>query len=295
MPSPDLSDPVEAGRIPAGLVEAGVYATAAAGFDHGLVVLACGEPYWLMPEGGRFRLLVEPAEAGEVRRQLADYDAEAARTASRPTVPPPARAAEIDTPLLWVTVLFTAYAGQCSWPEWTEAGALDAGAVFDRGQWWRVATALFLHADLGHVVSNALAGFLVFSAWLTTAGRGRGWTLLAAAALAGNLAVAAAHYPGAYRSIGASTAVFAGLGLLTGRAVRAIGPFGRPHRWRPALVALGSGLTVLALYGAGGMEIDALAHLTGFLAGLALGFAAGRAEPSREAENRGQTSEFGER
>ena len=43
---------------------------------------------------------------------------------------------------------------------------------------------------------------------------------IAIAAVAGNFAIAGLNYPGPYRSIGASTAVFAGLGLLTGRAIQ---------------------------------------------------------------------------
>jgi len=286
MPSPDLSLDAEADHIPAGLVEAGTYPTAAAGFEHGLVVLAYGVPYWLIAEEGRFRLLVEPAGVGAVRRQLECYDGEAARAAERAAAPiVPARPVELDTPLRWVTGLFTVFAAQSRWPAWTDAGSLDASAVFDRGEWWRVATALFLHADLGHVVSNALAGLLVFSAWLTTAGRRRGWALLAVASLAGNLAAAAARHASAYASVGASTAVFAGLGLLTGRAIRALHPAGRPWQWRPAFPPLASGLTVLGLYGAGGVEIDALAHLTGFVAGLALGYFLGIGRSDHEPSN----------
>jgi membrane associated rhomboid family serine protease len=32
-------------------------------------------------------------------------------------------------------------------PEWIEHGALGSTAVFERGEWWRLMTALFLHAD----------------------------------------------------------------------------------------------------------------------------------------------------
>jgi len=131
---------------------------------------------------------------------------------------------------------------------------------------------LFLHADAGHVVSNALSGLLVFTAVLQTLGRLRGWLLIAAAALVGNLAVAAINYPAPYRSLGASTAIFAGVGLLTGRALRVVARSEHPHRWRALFVALASGLIVLALYGAGGVHIDLGAHVTGFIAGLAAGY-----------------------
>ena len=65
MPSPDLTDEAAAGPFPGDLAEAGAYLTASEGFDHGLVVLAMGLPYWLVPSGARFRLLVEPQALDE--------------------------------------------------------------------------------------------------------------------------------------------------------------------------------------------------------------------------------------
>jgi membrane associated rhomboid family serine protease len=136
-------------------------------------------------------------------------------------------------------------------------------------------TALFLHADASHVTSNALGGLLVFSATLSTFGWLRGWTLLAIASVVGNLAVAAVNFPQPYISVGASTAIFAGVGLLTGRAVRVAWRSSHPYRWRAMFVPLAAGLTVLALHGAGGQRVDVGAHLTGFLAGVVFGFVAG--------------------
>ena len=158
---------------------------------------------------------------------------------------------------------------------WQKAGALDATAVFVSGEWWRLVTALFLHADASHVTSNALGGLLVFTATLSTLGWLRGWVLVGLASIVGNLAVAAVNFPQPYVSVGASTAIFAGVGLLTGRAVRIAWRSSHPYRWRAMFVPLAAGLTVLALHGAGGQRVDVGAHLTGFLAGVFFGFAAG--------------------
>jgi membrane associated rhomboid family serine protease len=258
------------------LAEAGVYATPAEGFEHGLVVLAMGHAYWLVPSEAGFRLLVEPPALEAVREQLACFDRESVGWPPRPAVEhPPARRFELFTPLLWAVVVLAVFWCQGEQPgRWESAGALDTQAVFDQGEWWRPATALFLHADLGHLVSNVVSGVFVFAAVLATIGRRRGWLLLAFASLAGNLAVAALNYPGPYRSLGASTAIFAGLGLLTGRAVRGFRRPGRPHPWRAVFAPLAAGLTLLALFGAGGLHTDVGAHVTGFAAGLALGFAA---------------------
>jgi len=278
---PPMPPPIPPGEtagdgIPGDLAEAGTYPTAAAGFDHGLVVLAMGCPYWLLPCGDGFRLLVEPGELEEVRVQLGCFDRESVGWPPPPPARGPVRRMEIATPLLWALAVMAVYGAQGRWPGLLEeSGALDAQAVFDRGEYWRIATALFLHADVGHLVSNALSGIFAFSAVLSTLGRRRGWLLLAVAALTGNLAIAALNYPGPYLSLGASTAIFGGLGLLTGRAVRVVGQH-RPERsWRSVFASLAAGVVLLGMFGAGGIHIDVGAHAAGFAAGLAWGFCAG--------------------
>lgn len=273
MPEPDLPAGTTGNEAFEGLAEAGVYPTAAEGFEHGLVVLAMGGAYWLFSSDAGYRLFVERPALAAVRGQLACYDRESAGWPPKPAVDHQAspRAGRF-TPLAWAIAVLAVYLIQGGSPGvWEEAGALDSRAVFDRHEWWRVATALFLHADLGHVLANAVSGFFVFSAVISTMGRLRGWLLLALAAAAGNLAVAALNYPGPYRSIGASTAVFAGLGLLTGRAIRVLRGGDRRLRWRAVLVPLAAGVALLGLFGAGGFRTDVTAHATGFAAGLAIG------------------------
>ncbi len=262
-------------HLPDDLAEAGVYRTTGEGFDHSLVVLALGQVCWLMPCAAGYRLLVESSVAARVRGELASYDRESAGWPPR-FAPAATAAARLDlvSPLLWALSVLAVFRGQALYPEWTDAGLLDTAAVFSRGEWWRMVTALFLHADEAHLVANLSSGVFVFATVLAIFGRARGWVLLGLAAVTGNLAVAAMHYPGPYRSLGASTAVFAALGLLTGRAVRLAARARHPHRWRAFFVPIAAGLTVLALYGAGGPPVDVLAHVTGFAAGAVLGFVA---------------------
>ena len=54
---------------------------------------------------------------------------------------------------------------------------------------------------------------MVFSAVVATFGLRASWGLIAGAAITGNLATVALHSGDDYRSLGASTAVFAALGL----------------------------------------------------------------------------------
>ncbi len=277
-----LSDPPGAPE-PEPLAEAGVYATAEEGFEHGLVVLAMGRPFWLVASGSAHRLLVEPEILDAALEQLALFNRESAGwpPAGPAERPHPARRADLTTPLVWAATVSAAYWDQVRFPgRWEDWGSLDSQGIFARGEWWRPASALFLHADLGHLLSNLLSGVFVFSAVATTLGRARGWILLALSSVAANLAAAALHRGSAYTSLGASTAIFAGLGLLTGRAAELVSRGGHPHPWRAMLAPVGAGTGLLALYGAGGPGVDLSAHVCGFASGLVAGFFFARA-PAR--------------
>jgi len=278
MPSSDPT-PVAAEPLPVELAEVGTYRTATEAFDHALVVLAAGGACWLVPENDRHRLLVEPGGLAAAREQLARYDRESTRWPP-PPLPHAFLGAKIDwrAPLAWAALVLAAFWAQSRWPQVTPLGALDAQAFVQRVEWWRAATALFLHADADHVLANLSSGIFVFAAVGSILGRLRGWVLLVAASILSNATVALLSYPAPYRSLGASTAVFAGLGLLTGHAVAIVARADHPHRWRATFVPFAAGLTVLALYGAGGQNVDLGAHAVGFLIGGVLAFL-GRTRP----------------
>lgn len=275
MPEIETSAIVE-GTTPDDLVEVGTYSSIAEGSQHGLVILAMGHPYWLEPEGDSIRLLVEPAIAASARHQLTCFDRESVGWPPRPLEPvSPVHRAHFVTPLLWSLLLLASFHAQARRPGITAQGALDPAAMIQHGEWWRAFTALFLHADAGHVVSNAVSGIFAFAAVTSTLGILRGWLLVGFAAVGANLTLGLLTGAATYRSIGASTAVFAGLGVLTGQAVRTTWGPDRPARWRPALFPLVAGATLLALYGAGGVRVDLGAHVAGFTAGVILGLAFG--------------------
>ena len=135
------------------------------------------------------------------------------------------------------------------------------------GEWYRCATALMLHADSIHLLAN-LAGLAVFAtAVCSVSGWGMGWLLTLGAGICGNLVNAYAYGYG-HRSIGASTAVFGALGLLSAyqflKKVKM--PGSRFQIWLP----LGAGLALLAFLGASA-HTDIMAHLFGFLSGVFIG------------------------
>ncbi len=276
--------------FPKGTVDAGVYASRPDGFAHSVVVLAMGESCWLIRVGEGWHLRVKASVGDSVRYQLACYDRESVGWPPRLAVDPAAmsRRRLPLSPLFWAFGVVGVFWAQGRWPGLTDVGLLDAERVFGHGEWWRAATALWLHGDAGHLVSNLGSGLWVFFAVMLTFGVRAGWAWLTVAAVAGNLAAVLLHHADDYRSLGASTAIFAGLGLLAGRAVQVMSRSDHPQRWRATLVPLASGVVVLGLFGAGGLNIDVLAHGTGFGAGLLTGFVASAARATRDELNRSE-------
>jgi rhomboid protease GluP len=163
-----------------------------------------------------------------------------------------------------------------------DIGVMDPGRIRE-GEWWRAITALTLHWDAAHLVGNlgsgALLGYSAAQIW----GSARAWLLVLLAAVTANLVEGFGGAAG-YVSAGASTAVFAALGLVTAHTWRT-------HRWRAQgtlrqAAPLVAGLVLLGMFGSGDPQeqgaspTNVLSHALGFMAGLGWGaaFAAQRGE-----------------
>ncbi len=145
------------------------------------------------------------------------------------------------------------------------AGAADAGKIVS-GEWWRCLTALMLHADPAHFLSNVVLGGFIVILLIEETGPGPAWFLTIMSGFIGNCLNAHLYGQG-HVSIGASTAVFGALGSLI--AVRV---FKMKRRGFKAIVRpLGAGVALLAMLGTGKGNIDIMAHFFGFLSGLVLG------------------------
>lgn len=154
---------------------------------------------------------------------------------------------------------------------WFVEGASDAALVLD-GEWWRTVTALTLHADSNHVLSNIALGAIVVGAVMRRTGVGYGAVLVVVAGALGNF-VNAWAYGVDHRSIGFSTGVFAAIGILGGLTYVSLVRRG-VRGGRPAWTAIAGTLGLLAMLGASERS-DMLAHLFGAATGLAAGLAVG--------------------
>ncbi len=145
-------------------------------------------------------------------------------------------------------------------------GLMDASAV-SKGEWWRVFTATWLHADAGHLAANATLGVVLLG--LAMARNGPGLGLLAAylTGVGGNLVVWAVSQ-GQHLSLGASGMVMGCLGLLAASAWGARHEIQQPVRKIVATVS--GGVMLFVLFGLA-PETDVIAHAGGFVTGLLLG------------------------
>ena len=252
------------------LVEAGLYASEQEALHHSLVILAMGRNCWFVdcPEG--WRLLVEPAVLAHARYQLSCYDRESRDWPPPSLVPQPLIGRmEFGPALLWaLTLSLCFWAQQRLGPALTDLCCMDSAALWLRLEYWRPFTALFMHADLGHFIGNVLSGIFIFASLTTVFTRPRAWMLLLSCSVLANLGLGLLNGLNDYRSLGASTAVFTALGLLTGVALRHAASAGLRRSWRRILIPFASGLGLLGLFGAGGIQTDLSAHLAGFLCGI---------------------------
>lgn len=239
--------------------------------EHSLVLDARGIPHLVAHGPQNSMLLLVPAEhAAWARKELRLYAVENRR---RP------QSAELALHgngrpgvVAYVLLLVAAFLVQgrvAFGVDWLKAGALDGVAVRN-GEWWRVVTALTLHGDAGHLVANLFFGAVFGALAGQYLGSGVAWATILLAAGAGN-ALDLALLPPSHRAIGASTAVFTALGLIAALMWRAEShsASGWARRYAPLIGAA----VLLAYIGTGDAQTDAVAHLTGFIAGLFAGAA----------------------
>jgi rhomboid protease GluP len=237
-----------------------------------LVLDARSVPCRLEHKGGGLSLLVPAGHLERAREELRLFEEE---NRDWPPVSPPAHPlAENTLVTLSILVLMATFHNLTQLDgtlpaffrsDWVALGNAQAAKILD-GQWWRLVTALTLHADSLHLASNLAIGGIFVIFLCRELGSGLAWSLLLGAGALGNLANAYAQSPD-HSSVGASTAVFGAVGILA--ALSLVRYRQRLQRRWPLPVA--SALALLALLGTEGKNTDLGAHLFGFLFGIGLG------------------------
>lgn len=251
-------------------------------YDHGLVVLAMGEDCRVErePHDDAFILQTEDAPSPKLEKELDAFSEESIAATHKVEIPE----SKLYPPgwwwyFAWFTALVTAYYWQGSPNADEDRYVSSSVGLIKHGEIWRPFTSLFLHADLPHLAGNLLVG-LGFTAFVArTFGAWKAWTLILLCGTLGNALNSWIQYPDPFYSLGASTAVFAALGLLSGSGVAESWHM-RPHWTWPKIAApLFAGLVLLGMLGSGSdPRTDVLGHVCGFAVGLGAGVVAGHFE-----------------
>jgi len=242
--------------------------------ERALVLQAVGTEYQVYRDANEFVIAVVAADAARSRAEL---DAYASENRDWQSAPPAARqrADGWNGILGFVAVLSVMAVLQqrnAFGIDWFANGKTHASLIRS-GEWWRTVTALTLHTDLEHVLSNLVIGSLVGLFAGQSLGSGLAWFCIVLAGALGNFLNAWVR-PADHTSVGASTAIFAALGLLAahawwqGRKRRT----SRLERWAPLI----GGAVLLGFLGTGGGRTDVPAHVFGFLCAVPIGALCGK-------------------
>lgn len=247
--------------------------------DHGLVALAMGEDCRVDLEESEnaFVLQVETEPTPRLERELDEFSEEMAISRAQPR----AHDGKLHPAgwvwyFAWMALLLVVYRWQGLPGVSYDRFLSSSHGLIDGQQWWRPFTSLFLHADLPHLAGNLLTGlgFTVFVA--RTFGAWKAWLLIFLCGTLGNAWNCWLQYPDEFDSLGASTTVFAALGLLSGSGFVENWRM-RPHWTWPKVVApVLAGVVLLGMLGTGkDPQTDVLGHVCGFITGLGAGAVVG--------------------
>lgn len=248
--------------------------------DYALVVLAMGMECGVFQHEGAFWVFVDVNHAQAVRDEWELYDEEL-QVLRHPRQAPESRvfALRLDLAMLWLLTLLVVFFAQGRNPALSDRFCNSSHALMLDGEWWRPFTALFLHADGPHLLGNALLGGVFCVLVAHAVGAVRGWLLILACGTLANAVNAASRMPDEFRSLGASTATFAALGILVGHAMRLAWMTRSFHGLRMLFVPLIAGGILLGWFGGGGADagnVDVAGHILGWAIGVIAGFLLGK-------------------
>ena len=246
--------------------------------ERGLVVTTMDLPHWIVRHGKEYALCVEEAQRERVRAALEEFEAdETTRTEERKVEPLVIPKAAVAFTALAMVALYFVQIGAA--PKWIDRGVAD-DILIRSGHWWRCFTALTLHGDSEHLISNLSLALFAFAFVYARLGVGFGLLGTILGGALGNAINSVVHFSDAHRSLGSSTALFAALGLLSGTEIVARLQHEGRARW-PLIVPIGAAIAFLGLFGGGGVKpdgtpipvgrVDLGAHLFGIAAGVMVG------------------------
>ena len=244
----------------------GRYRTARQAHEAGLAVLAAGHPYWIHQEDGGFILVVHSQQADLLRHEVRIAEIKN-RYWPPQSIDLPTKTTRKTPTLAFALLLIVVFAAQNRIPVLEQLGMNSSEGVIGRGELWRTITAITLHGDLGHLAGNLFSIGLFTYLSARYLGNGLAWLLIIAISALSNLTNSVIHSGESYFSLGASTAVFAALGLLSGFPLGLFLRSREPLQTRDWLVPLSGGCLLFAWMGGGEFPTDVAGHFWSFVYG----------------------------
>ena len=243
--------------------------------DWGLVLASQGIEAILNQADSGWELIIDPRDSERARAVIRQYQIENRGWRWKHPLPGAGLIFHWGS-LGWVAAIAVVYYwSMVLAPGVRGAGVMDSARAL-RGEWWRLFTAVSLHENMGHLVSNAATGFVLLGLAMARFGAGLGLLAAFLAGVAGN-AADLLIYTEPHFTLGASGMVTGALGLITSQSFAF---------WRKQLTgrrfflqAAAGGILILVLIGFD-PNADVVAHVGGFIAGAILGYAMGHAHPA---------------
>ncbi len=244
----------------------GTYKSVRLAHEAGLAILAAGHHYWVYPVENLYALAVLPKHAETLRREV-DIAQLKNRFWPPVSIDLPNQSTRKAPTVVFAIFLFGMFAAQNAIPRLKEVGMNSSEGVFQNGEWWRIVTAITLHADLAHLAGNLMGIALFTYLCCRYMGNGLAWFLIILVASLSNLTNAYIRLGEPFFSLGASTAVFAALGLLAGFPVGTFLKTREPIQNRDWLIPFFGGCILFAWMGGGEFPTDVMGHVLSFVFG----------------------------
>jgi membrane associated rhomboid family serine protease len=234
-----------------------------------LVLSAVHIPHTITMEGDIYIITVDEVDEAAARHHLTCYLAENADWPPKKELTEHNSSA-IQPPTLFIIgalALFFNVTGPWNrHTDWFVYGAGDSTAILNQGEYYRLVTALTLHADITHLLGNCFLGGFLLHFFCKTVGPGIGVFAVLFSAVLGNTINVCLHGEG-HHFVGFSTAVFGTIGMLSMVSYHSNRKLSKYRLAAPFM----AGVALLAMTGSAGERTDLGAHLFGLLSGFLVG------------------------